>query len=120
MENAVQQLIQCFVEKNGQLPEAVFFYRDGISDGQFDAALEHEVREFRQAFSHFGPTYKPPLTYIVVKKRHHVRMFPRRNDGDRNENPRPGTVTDTGITSHYDFDFYLNSHTGIQGVYVSR
>lgn len=47
---------------------------------------------------------------------HHTRFFPEDpSDGDRNGNIRPGTCVDTGITSKYEFDFYLNSHAGIQG-----
>lgn len=53
---------------------------------------------------------------VLVQKRHHTRLFPASNQaGDHKGNVVPGTVVDTNIISKYDFDFYLNSHSGIQG-----
>lgn len=115
MADAIRELLLIFYGKNKVKPEAVFYYRDGVSDGQFESVLNHEYNEFHKAFESLEPDYKPPITFIVVKKRHHVRLQPQTEDADRNGNPVPGTVVDKGITSKYDFDFYLNSHAGIQG-----
>ena len=41
--------------------------------------------------------------------------FQNPRDGDRSGNVPAGTVVDQGVTSTTDFDFYLNSHQGIQG-----
>ena len=36
--------------------------------------------------------YRPPITFVVVQKRHHTRLFPARpNEGDRSGNILPGT-----------------------------
>ena len=36
--------------------------------------------------------YRPPITFVVVQKRHHTRLFPGRPDqGDRSGNIMPGT-----------------------------
>lgn len=115
MRVAIKELLLCFFKKNRIRPEAVFYYRDGVSDGQFEAVLQHEYNEFHEAFALLDANYKPPITFVVVKKRHHFRMFPQLEFGDRNGNPLPGTVIDRGITSKYDFDFYLNSQSGVQG-----
>ena len=35
--------------------------------------------------------YRPPVTFVVVQKRHHTRLFPARpNEGDRSGNIMPG------------------------------
>lgn len=60
--------------------------------------------------------YKPPITFCVVKKRHHARLFPiHQQDGDRSGNCHAGTVVDSVITHPTEFDFYLQSHGGLQG-----
>ena len=89
----------------------------------------------------------PRVTFIVVQKRHHTRLFPTdRNQTDRSGNIQAGkknllmridhillnspccsivltfyhnqcfagTVVDTSICHPTEFDFYLNSHAGIQ------
>lgn len=69
-----------------------------------------------QACEELEQGYRPPITFIVVQKRHHTRLFPQNpRDGDRNGNIQPGTVVDTGIVGPRDFEFFLNSHAGIQG-----
>jgi len=37
--------------------------------------------------------YRPPITFVVVQKRHHTRLFPGRpNEGDRSGNILPGEL----------------------------
>lgn len=56
------------------------------------------------------------LTFIVVQKRHHTRMFPQGlADADRSGNIPPGTVLDRRIVHPTGFTFFLNSHAGLQG-----
>jgi len=60
--------------------------------------------------------YKPPITIIIVQKRHHTRLFAQNKDQtDRSGNILPGTVVDTDVCHPSEHDFYLNSHAGIQG-----
>ena len=72
----------------------------------------------RQACESF-PDYKPPITFLVVQKRHHIRLFPIKkcDSDDRNFNVKPGTIVDTVITHPTDIDFYLVSHASIQVIY---
>lgn len=59
---------------------------------------------------------KPTITLIIVGKRHHVRLFPcRDNEGDRSGNCVAGTVVDSDVVNPVEFDFYLLSHGGILG-----
>ena len=51
-----------------------------------------------------------------MQKRHHTRFFPmNQKDSDRTGNCLPGTVVESTITHPFEFDFYLQSHPGLQG-----
>lgn len=58
---------------NGLLPEQIIIYRDGVSEGQFNAALQQEIKGLSETFAKEREGYEPKLTYIVVQKRHHTR-----------------------------------------------
>ncbi|KZO92299.1 Piwi-domain-containing protein [Calocera viscosa TUFC12733] len=112
--------IDCFkqyrskIEKLTNNPARIIYFRDGVSEGQFQEVLDTEVPAIREGCRRHG--IKPLLTVIVVGKRHHVRMFPGRpQDGDRSGNCPAGTVIDTEVVHPTDFDFFLQSHGGILG-----
>ncbi|CAD7696925.1 unnamed protein product [Ostreobium quekettii] len=111
-------LLEFFKHNNRMKPESIIVYRDGVSEGQFDAVLSNEYDCIRTACMEMGNgdgTYCPPITFIIVQKRHHTRLLPAGGSTDRSGNVLPGTVVDTAITSPAVFDFFLNSHAGIQG-----
>ncbi|CAB3376741.1 Hypothetical predicted protein [Cloeon dipterum] len=109
-------LIWCFADKNsGKYPSRIIFYRDGVSDGQFDMVLSSELVVMKKAFRTIGESYSPKITFLVVQKRHHTRFFPNSGDGDKNGNVPAGFVVDNMITHPTDMDFYLVSHQSIQG-----
>ena len=59
---------------------------------------------------------KATITLIIVGKRHHVRLFPcKENEADRSGNCVAGTVVDSDVVNPVEFDFYLLSHGGILG-----
>lgn len=60
--------------------------------------------------------YKPGITFIVVQKRHHTRLFcaDKKEQSGKSGNIPAGTTVDLGITHPTEFDFYLCSHQGIQ------
>ena len=37
--------------------------------------LQHELTAIREACIKLEPDYKPGITFIVVQKRHHTRLF---------------------------------------------
>lgn len=93
------------------------FCRDGVSEGQFLQVLQHELTAIREACIKLEPDYKPGITFIVVQKRHHTRLFcaDLKEQSGRSGNIPAGTTVDIGITHPTEFDFYLCSHQGIQG-----
>eukprot|EP00250_Pteridium_aquilinum_P010933 c19724_g1_i2 orf=424-3309(+) len=117
LREMVQELWHEFCKKTGSRPDRVIMFRDGVSEGQFDEVLQREVVALKEAFEEVGgPGYRPLITWAVVQKRHHTRLFPADDIyKDKNNNILPGTVVDSTITHPREYDFFLCSHAGIQG-----
>ncbi|GAV90489.1 PAZ domain-containing protein/Piwi domain-containing protein/DUF1785 domain-containing protein [Cephalotus follicularis] len=108
------ELLKAYVQLNKVKPGRVVIFRDGVSESQFDMLLNEELVDLKRAFR--AMNYSPTITLIVAQKRHQTRLFPEgERDGGSTGNVPPGTVVDTGITHHSDFDFYLCSHYGSIG-----
>lgn len=99
----------------GRPPQRILYIRDGVSEGQYAAVLEEEVRDMKECFQKLGCKESPKFTVVIAGKRHHIRFFPEGNSGDRNGNPFPGTLVESGCTHPFEFDFYLCSHVAIKG-----
>ncbi|KAM0753368.1 Piwi-domain-containing protein [Meredithblackwellia eburnea MCA 4105] len=113
-------MVQTLLRRHGKAlgpPKKIIFFRDGVSEGQFDAVLQHEANAIRLACQRIDPKYKPAITYIVCGKRHHMSFFPvNPRDGDpKNGNVKAGTTVDRDITSPFQFDFYIQSHASLLG-----
>uniref|UniRef100_A0A5B6ZD42 Protein argonaute 5 n=1 Tax=Davidia involucrata TaxID=16924 RepID=A0A5B6ZD42_DAVIN len=115
----IRELLIAFRRSTGHKPHRIIFYRDGVSEGQFNQVLLYEMDAIRRACISLEENYLPPVTFVVVQKRHHTRLFPMEHNNrsltDRSGNILPGTVVDTKICHPSEFDFYLCSHAGIQG-----
>ncbi|KAL6721013.1 Protein argonaute [Lecanora helva] len=104
----------------GQLPKHVYYFRDGVSEGQYIPLLNMEVADIKKTFDELGLHVKerrPKFTVVVAEKRHHHRFFPQTGsqNADKNGNPLPGTVVDRDITTPFENDIFLCSHVAIQG-----
>ncbi|XP_030546668.1 protein argonaute 7 [Rhodamnia argentea] len=114
------ELLDDFRLEVKELPRRIIFFRDGVSETQFHKVLKEELLAIKKGCARF-PGYRPTITFVVVQKRHHTRLFP--DDADVpstkgqvfEENIPPGTVVDTVITHPREFDFYLCSHSGVKG-----
>ncbi|KAF3437022.1 hypothetical protein FNV43_RR19775 [Rhamnella rubrinervis] len=62
---------------------------------------------------------EPPVTFVVVQKRHRMCLFhvnhANHHETDPSSNIQPGTLVDTMICHPSEFYFYLNGLAGIQG-----
>lgn len=83
--------------------------------------LQHELTSIREACIKLEADYKPGITFIVVQKRHHTRLFcaDKKEQSGKSGNIPAGTTVDVGITHPTEFDFYLCSHQGIQARPIS-
>nr|CAD1832378.1 unnamed protein product [Ananas comosus var. bracteatus] len=118
LDDMVVELFEEFLLEAHKLPSRIIFFRDGVSETMFYKVLKEELQAIKAACSRF-PKYKPSITFIVVQKRHHTRLFLNEENGlskkPFDENIPPGTVVDTVITHPTEFDFYLCSHWGMKG-----
>ncbi|KAG0415985.1 hypothetical protein HPB47_006838 [Ixodes persulcatus] len=119
LKGMVMELLKAFREDTRHKPEHIIFYRDGVSEGQFAEVRNLELQAIRDACLSLQPdsSFKPPVTFIMVQKRHHTRFMSTNNrDGmGKAHNVPPGTTVDTVVTHPADFDFFLCSHYNIQG-----
>ena len=116
MENIFTNLLKRFRQETNQPPQRIIFYRDGVSEGQFEMVLNKEITAMQRACVKLNPNFQPPMTYFVAQKRHNTRLFPKNpKDGIRNGNILPGTAVDTDIVHPTVSSFFLASHEGIQG-----
>ena len=101
-----------FYESNrGAKPQRVIMYRDGVGEGQFLQVLQYELTAIREACSELENDYKPGITFIVIQKRHHTRLFcsEKKEQCGKSGNIPAGTIVDSGITHPTEFDFFLTS-----------
>ncbi|KAH8886492.1 Piwi-domain-containing protein [Thozetella sp. PMI_491] len=108
----LSDLVKHWCKKNGTAPSDVYYFRDGVSEGQFAHVMDMEVPIIKQVFQETAGKI-PKLTVVVATKRHHVRFFPE--FGDKNKNPLPGTLVEREVTHPFHYDFFLCSHSAIQG-----
>uniref|UniRef100_A0A0A9GCU2 AGO911 n=1 Tax=Arundo donax TaxID=35708 RepID=A0A0A9GCU2_ARUDO len=116
LEDIVKELLLAFQKGSKQKPQQLIFYRDGVSEGQFKLVLEQEIPEIEKAWKALY-NEKPQITFVVVQKRHHTRLFPsdHRFMDKNSQNVLPGTVVDKKICHPTELDFFLSSHAGIKG-----
>ncbi|ALC39198.1 AGO3 [Drosophila busckii] len=99
---AFEAALACYKARNGNLPDSVIIYRDGVGDGQLALCSNYEVPQFEAACKG-----KVRITFIVVQKRINTRFF---TGSMKNfDNPQPGTVIDQRITRSHMYDFFLVS-----------
>lgn len=126
--NILKEHLEYYEKQRKCLPKFILYFRDGVSDGQFQQVLTTELNAMYRGCQTYRHNYKPKISFIVVQKRHHTRFFPPpppkgaakvtspKVTFDKNNNVQPGTVVDTEITHPNECQLYLVSHQAIQGV----
>ena len=107
---------------NGELPELIFFYRDGVSDAQLEQVLDEELPLLERACKVVYGKFNKPLPQLYLQstqKRHIGRFYGPVNDKsgafDQRRNPLPGLVIDQKVVSSKWADWYGISHKCLQG-----
>ncbi|KAL0638123.1 Protein argonaute [Maublancomyces gigas] len=109
-------LLRAFKANTGKIPMRIFYFRDGVSEGQYQHIIEQELHDMREACKVLQSDYNPKITVTICSKRHHTRFFPiDRIAQDRNGNCVPGTIVERDVTHPTEYDFYLAAHNAIQG-----
>lgn len=99
--------LRAYVDDVGSLPVKIFFYRDGVGDGQIEYVHKNEIQSMMEKLKGFyGEERTPSLTVVIVNKRINTRIFTHDY-----KNPYPGTIVDNTITLPERYDFYLVSQS---------
>lgn len=104
----LKELLKRYESRNNAIPECIIYWRDGISESQIEAFRNSEIRGIKETFEEVGRQVK--ITVINCVKRHHTRMFPKSEQGDKLGNVFPGTVLENSKK-----DFFLVSQSALQG-----
>ncbi|KAK7049273.1 hypothetical protein VNI00_005874 [Paramarasmius palmivorus] len=115
---AEHALLQSFARINGNPPSRIFFFRDGLSEGEYERTAREEIAMIENVWKKRNVTRPPKLTYVVVGKGHHIVFFPGASSDacDDKGNCKAGFVTkEADIPSALAPDFYLMSHPGALG-----
>lgn len=118
---ALEKIFQTYREhNNGENPDHIFVYRDGVGDSMRNLVLEKELPTFSKLINKLYNTARPPkLTLIIVNKRISQRFTATDPTSGKIMNPCPGTVIDTKVVnkeaSSICYDFYLVPQNATQG-----
>ncbi|KAI0223909.1 hypothetical protein L0F63_001755, partial [Massospora cicadina] len=116
LQEMVMSLLRTYYKTTAAKPAQIIYFRDGVSNGQFRKVLDYEMRAIKQACRSLEEGYNPRVTFVIIQKRHHTRFLPTAKSAmDRSGNCKAGTLVETGICHPYSFDFFLQSHSGLQG-----
>ncbi|XP_063946500.1 protein argonaute 10-like isoform X3 [Daucus carota subsp. sativus] len=96
--------LMAFYQQTELRPKRIIFYRDGVSEGQFNQVLLKEMDAIRTV----------DVFYFLSARRCNQIIYNGRKSTDRSGNISPGTVVNMTICHPTEFDFYLCSHAGIQ------
>ncbi|KAK2754064.1 hypothetical protein FQN54_007233 [Arachnomyces sp. PD_36] len=103
----------------GNYPKNIYYFRDGVSSGQFQHILQQEIPIIKQVLLQLTDgKWEGKFTVVIASKRHHIRAFPSPSDkgaSDKNGNPLPGVLIERDVTNPHEWDFFLYSHIALQG-----
>ncbi|ORX99403.1 Piwi domain-domain-containing protein [Clohesyomyces aquaticus] len=119
-------------KNNDQLPQNMLFYRDGVSESQFQLCIDSEIPAIKRAYSLLGgdpSTFS--LTFLITAKRHHTRFYAvdskdtytqktfnrttQQSSAIINGNLKPGLLVENVVTNPSPHSFFLQSHCAIKG-----
>ena len=88
----VEELLRAFIKRNGKGPERLLFYRDGVSEGEFDLTSKTEVNSVLATCEKIRSSWRPKITYVACQKRHNARFFPEDENAGGGGGSRPPTA----------------------------
>jgi len=101
--------LEAYQTANKALPDRIFFYRDGVGEGQIPHVFTTEVAAIKKAIAILNS--KIMLTFVITSKRISARFMTAQGK----INPYSGTVVDDVVTNPERYDFYLVSQSVRQG-----
>jgi len=87
----IQDAIKEYFNRNGKkYPECIFFFRDGVGEGQIATVLNTEVTQILNGFKLIDEKYNPKFAEILITKRINDRIFATGNLGDNRQRNQQG------------------------------
>ena len=85
INSLLKPMLQSWVQNvgGGSFPQRIIYFRDGVSEGQYQHVLQQEVHDMKALIKTANPSLNVPFIVVVGGKRHHVRLFPEKGKGDR-------------------------------------
>jgi len=126
LKDKVRAALRNWKSKNGEAPQQIIFYRDGVAHNQFENECRLEVQDIRDACQEEGGQfYNPEVRYIVVQQRTRCRLAMQGQNPPNQQgsnvpqglagNVPAGTVVDEGIVGGAGNDFYIVAHNALKG-----
>lgn len=108
---AVREVLQSTTEK--RKINRIVVFRDGVSEGQFEMAINVELRAIKNAIAQVIPTAteRPKVTFLIATKQHNKRFYEKL---EKIENTKVGDMVVDKVTRQDVPEFYLQSHHPIK------
>jgi len=114
LHSCMKTILEQFMMMNGNLPEYVCVFRDGVGEGQLQVVHDQEVKAIVDGLARVTNNANIKVAFTVVTKRVPQRFFHKTKSGEF-VNPYPGTVADHVVTRPEYNDFFLISQSVNQG-----
>ncbi|CAO4361922.1 unnamed protein product [Caenorhabditis nigoni] len=115
IEDVLKNSVEMYEKNRKSFPKRIIIYRSGASEGSHPSILAYEIPLARAIIHGYSKDIK--MIYIVVTKEHSYRFFKDQLRGTKatEMNIPPGIVLDNSVTHPACKQFFLNSHTTLQG-----
>lgn len=133
LDDMLKERLDRFRHFRNNLPSRIIFYRDGLSESQFEMCVKEELPQLNSALAAMYTAQDKPLPEILVVcavKRHHTRFYPgpatdqqilyakpvKNNQAPPPRiHPVPGATIFQGVTNGKWQDFFLFSQVPLLG-----
>lgn len=117
LDNIIYKQLLKFQNETKTLPKKLIYLRQSAINDDLKHFLKTELIKIQQACKKINKFYKPAITFVIVQKQKHTRIF-HKNDADMKPDSLVGTVIDTQITHPTERSFFLCSHYNNQVIII--
>jgi eukaryotic translation initiation factor 2C len=102
---AITALLKNYLANTRKAPQHIYYFRDGVSEGQYQQVLDMELVPMKEAVKAvIGADSK--WTVTICSKRHHIRFFPQPGPfSGPAGNVHAGTIVERDVTHPAEYDF---------------
>uniref|UniRef100_A0A0R3RLR4 Piwi domain-containing protein n=1 Tax=Elaeophora elaphi TaxID=1147741 RepID=A0A0R3RLR4_9BILA len=121
LKEHVEKAVRLFraTSEEKRLPEHVFVFRSGVSEGEYTKIINEEGRQFREAFiaAADGRAECVRLTIVVMQAHSNYRIYPEypRQGSASQQNVPPGTIIDVDVVHPTQTEFIFVAHKSVMG-----